>query len=92
MLHDISVTGALFLTRTAYEPDEEIDVVLVLGEEHEPSELAVHAKTVRVEEVEEDRRDVWRYRVAVSFDEDLLDRKPLIEQLAADLSKAGLPF
>lgn len=92
LLRDISVSGAMFLTRTCPEPDEEIDVVLVFDEGEDPSELAVHARTVRVQEVEEDRRDVWRYRIAVAFTGDLSEHKPLFERLAAELAAAGLTF
>mgnify|MGYP002626490222 CR=1 FL=1 len=94
LLRDISVTGALFLTRVAYDVDEVLDVVIVLDRPPEdvdaPSEVVARARVLRMADLEVGRRDVWRYRVAVTFEEDISEHRELLESLAERLAKTGL--
>jgi len=92
LVRDVSVTGALLLTRTRPELDELVDLQLVLGLPGCPNELSIRARTIRVQEVEEEQRDVWQYRVALAFEDDLSHHEELLEELAAQLEAAGLSF
>ena len=92
LVRDVSVTGALLLTRTRPKVGEVVDLQLILELPGFPDELTVRSKIIRVQDQEEGQRDVWRYRVALAFEDDLEPHEELIEELAAQLDAAGLAF
>ena len=90
IVRDVSVTGALLLTRTKPDVGEVVDLQLFPGIESGPEELGVRAKTIRVQPVDRNERGIWRYRVALEFEDDLKAHEGLIDELASKLQATGL--
>ena len=90
IVRDVSVTGALLLTRTKPDVGEVVDLQLFPGIDGGPDELGVRAKTIRVQPVDRNERGIWRYRVALEFEDDLKEHEGLIDELASKLQATGL--
>jgi hypothetical protein len=90
LIRDLSVTGALLLTRTRLAVGEEVRLSLYFSQD---SDDARHAsgRVIRVEPRTGERAGVWHYSVAVQFGEPLRDREAEIKELAARQAALGLP-
>lgn len=69
MARNISVTGALLLTRILPDVGETLELQLVLSAEPGAERVALSATVVRAEERPPDGIGLWPYLVAVQFDE-----------------------
>ena len=82
ILRDVSVTGALLLTRAKVQVDETLTLHLYFS--GEPSDArVVGARVVRIKHRDPDTAGLWPYEVAVEFSEHLNDRESEIRALAA---------
>jgi hypothetical protein len=66
LAHNISATGALFLTGAVYEVTEKVKVTLYLPG---GKEKTVTGTVKRCERFVPGRAELWQYQVAVRFDE-----------------------
>jgi hypothetical protein len=92
VIRDISVAGACFLTRVEIETGEPVRLNIQLTRDPKGKVIETDAKVVRVEQFEPERADVWTCSIAVEFDEPLEGLDDEIDELAARLKKAGLPW
>jgi hypothetical protein len=90
LIRDLSVTGALLLTRERPVVGDDIRLSLYLTEGMEEPRIA-EGKVVRVETRTADRAEVWYHSVAVHFHDALYDCETEIRELAAHQAKLGLP-
>jgi hypothetical protein len=90
LIRDLSVTGALILTRERPAVGDDIRLSLYLTDDMEDPRVA-EGKVVRVETRTAERAEVWHQSVAVQFHEPLHDREAEIHALAAHQAKLGLP-
>lgn len=90
LIRDLSVSGALLLTRARLEVGEEVRLSLYLSEEATAPRPAA-ARVVRVEQRTADRAEVWHHSAAVQFDEPLLDCEAEIKDLADRQAALGVP-
>lgn len=90
LIRDLSVSGALLLTREKLAVGDHIALNLYLTEDMDRARR-VAAHVVRVEPRAGDRDDVWHHSTAVHFDEPLLDCEPEIKELAARQEALGVP-
>jgi hypothetical protein len=90
LIHDLSVTGALLLTRSPLEVGEEVRLSLYLKEDTADARAAV-AKVLRVEPRDADHSEVWHHSVAVQFAEPLGDCAAEIADIAAHQAALGVP-
>lgn len=75
---NISVSGVLVIVGASLEVGERVDMTLqVPGED----ERVLGGEIVRVEVNEEDPDGLWRYKLAVAFDESVDDLLPAFERL-----------
>jgi hypothetical protein len=86
LVHDLSVTGALLLSATAYEPGKMLDLSLRVGEGLNQTVPAA-GEVVRC--AERNRASLWRYEVAIRFKEPLEQHKAEIEAASRDLPRLG---
>jgi hypothetical protein len=82
LIRDLSVAGALLLTRTRLSVGEEVQLSLYLSKD---SGGARHTsgRVIRVEPRTGEQAGVWPFGVAVQFHDRLHDREDEIRQLAA---------
>lgn len=80
LIHDLSVTGALLLTRAKLDVGD--DVKLMLHLEGDKTPLAVSAKVVRVERRTSEMAHPWTRNVAVQFEEAM----PQVEEAAKQIA------
>jgi len=90
LIRDLSVTGALLLTRTKLAVGEEIRLSLYLSEDVTEARPAA-GKVIRTEPRSGDRAEVWHHTVAVHFTEPLQDCEDQIKDLAARQAALGVP-
>jgi hypothetical protein len=90
LIRDLSVTGALLLTRERPEVGDDIKLSLDLTEGMEDARV-VQGRVVRVESRTADRAEVWHHSVAVHFDEPLYDCESEIREIEANQAKLGVP-
>jgi hypothetical protein len=90
LIHDLSVTGALLLTRERLQEGEPIRLSLYLADD---TELALHASAcvLRVTPRPAGRDEVWHHSVAVIFDAPLHQHEAEIKALAERQAALGLP-
>jgi hypothetical protein len=90
MIRDLSVSGALILTRSRLQVGDPIRLRLYLWED--PDRLKEAAgKVVRVEPRTGERAEVWHRSVAVQFDEPLADCEAEIKALEEHQARLGVP-
>lgn len=78
---DVSEVGVLLVS--AAEPKEGATVELTLSfPNDDEAERVVKGKIVRVQENEQDSDGLWRFRVAVEFDERVEELEPFLEELS----------
>ena len=80
---DISESGVLVVAAARPEVGATVEVTLALPND-EAGERVVAGRIVRVAENEDDQDGLWRYRVAVCFDENIPALEPLLEQVERD--------
>src|SRR5262245_9442037 len=80
LIRDLSVTGALLLTRAKLKVGDDIKLALYLGEEDEP--FAAQGKVVREERRTGELSHPWTKSVAIHFDAPLTEIEPQIKELA----------
>jgi hypothetical protein len=90
LIHDLSVSGALLLTRQQLEIGDSIELLLYLAEDMDQPRRT-GARVVRVEPREGKRAEVWRYSTAVRFDEPLADCEAEIKEIADRQEALGVP-
>lgn len=78
---DVSEVGVLLVS--AAEPKEGASVELTLSfPNDEQGERVVKGTIVRVHENAQDQEGLWRYRVAVEFEERIDELEPFLEELS----------
>jgi hypothetical protein len=90
LIRDLSVSGALLLTREKLAVDDPIELLLYLTEDMDQPRR-VSARVVRVEPRDGPRAEIWHHSTAVHFEEPLLDCQAEIEELAARQAELGVP-
>ena len=90
LIRDLSVSGALLLTRQKLDIGETIGLSLYLSEESEKPRIAT-GHVVRVEARSAEKSEVWLHSVAVHFDEPLADCEAEIKELEQRQAELGLP-
>lgn len=78
---NISWSGALMIAGASLEIGEKVSLTLQMP--GSADERKLDGEIVRVEENEEDPDGLWRYRIAVRFEEPVADLEPAFEQLEA---------
>ncbi|MFT3764394.1 MAG: PilZ domain-containing protein [Minicystis sp.] len=90
LIRDLSVSGALLLTREKLAVGDEILLNLYLHEDVSQVRRAV-AHVVRVEPRTGDRAEVWHHSTAVQFVEPLSDCEAEIREIAERQEALGVP-
>lgn len=90
LIHDLSVSGALILTRSRIKVGDPIHLRLYLWEDASRVK-EVTGNVVRVEERTGLRAEIWHRSVAVRFDAPLDDCEAEIKALEAHQAKLGVP-
>jgi hypothetical protein len=90
LIHDLSVSGALILTRSRLKVGDPIHLSLYLWEDTERVKEA-EARVVRVEERSGERAEIWHRSVAVQFDAPLAECEAEIKALADHQAALGIP-
>ncbi|MFO0763071.1 MAG: PilZ domain-containing protein [Byssovorax sp.] len=80
LIRDLSVSGALLLTRAAYAVDDTIKLSLYLTEGAEPT--LVEGKVVRSSRRTGELAHPWTRSVAVRFDRTVKELEPIAKELA----------
>lgn len=78
---NISWSGALMIAGASLELGEKVHLTLQMP--GSADERRLDGEIVRVEENEEDPDGLWRYRIAVRFEQPVPDLEPAFEQLEA---------
>ena len=90
LIHDLSVSGALILTRSRLQVGDPIHLSLFLWEDTARVKEA-KGRVVRVEPRTGERAEIWHRSVAVQFDEPLADCHAEIKALADHQARLGIP-
>jgi hypothetical protein len=90
MIHDLSVTGALLLSRRELSPGERVKLQLFILEDTTQFRPA-SGRVTRVEPLDPSAVGLWRYRVAVEFDEPLTMYEAEIRALSERRARMRLP-
>lgn len=90
LIHDLSVSGALLLTRQRLAVGDEIRLSLYLRDDTTEARPAIGG-VVRVEPLSAERAEIWHYRVGVQFVEPLRDCEAEIKDIEARQAALGLP-
>lgn len=80
LIRDLSVSGALLLTRARLQVGDPVKLALYLGEEPEP--YMAQGRVVRAQRRVGELAHPWTKSVAVQFDELLTELEPQIKALA----------
>jgi hypothetical protein len=90
LIRDLSVSGALLLTRSRLEVGEEVRLSLYLAEESPDARIAI-GRVLRVEPRDPDHAEVWHHSVGVQFTEPLRDCEAEIADIAERQAALGVP-
>jgi hypothetical protein len=82
---NISWSGALMIVGASMDVGEQVELTLQLPGSAEERQLK--GEIVRVETNDDDPDGLWRYRLAVKFDEPVPDLEPAFEALEAKAQK-----
>lgn len=85
---NISFSGALMIAGASLEVGEKVSVRVQIP--NTTVDRNVTGEIVRVESNTEDPDGLWRYRIAVKFDEDVPELEPAFEELA-EKTRASMP-
>jgi hypothetical protein len=83
---DISEIGLLLLTRAELKMGQEVDLKIYLPGE-EMRAVVVRGKVVRLEELSDEEKGIWRDKVAFTFDDPQPELAKEFEKLAAEHAK-----
>jgi len=83
---DISEIGLLLLTRAALQLGQKVDLKIYLPGD-EMRAVVVRGKVVRLEELSDAEKGIWRDKVAFTFDEPQPELAGEFEKLAAEQAK-----
>jgi hypothetical protein len=83
---DISEIGLLLLTRAELKMGQEVDLKIYLPGE-EMRAVVVRGKVVRLEELSDEEKGIWRDKVAFTFDDPQPELAKEFEKLAAEQAK-----
>lgn len=89
LIRDLSVTGALLLTREKLAAGDAINLSLYLTEDMDQARRA-EAVVVRVEARDGARADVWHHSTAVRFTQPLTDCEAEIKAIAEHQAALGV--
>jgi hypothetical protein len=94
MIKDLSVSGALLLTRARVKPDDEVTLSLYLTGDPNVARI-VKGRVVRDERRSIEVSDIWPFAVAIRFDEPFSEIEPdvkaIAEKQAASLGNTTKP-
>jgi hypothetical protein len=90
LIRDISVKGALLLTRERFDPGDAIELSMYVSGEADASPRSVPAKVVRFERRQPEQADLWLYSAAVEFDEPQQALEEELRRLEDHQKKLGL--
>jgi len=90
LIRDLSVTGALLLTRADLKVGETIRLSLYLREDATEA-VPASGHVVRFEDREAERAEVWHHCAAIHFDEPLRGHEDEIRALAQRQAELGVP-
>lgn len=90
MMHDLSVSGAMLVVNVRLSVGDVVSLQLHVSGNADARTRSTHARVVRVERLEPAARGLWSHRVAVQFDEALLDFEPEIKALGERQRQLGL--
>lgn len=90
MMHDLSITGALLVVNAKLAVGDVVSLQLHVSGDADARTRSTHARVVRVERLEPAARGIWSHRVAVQFDEPLVDFEPEIMALGERQRQLGL--
>lgn len=90
MMHDLSITGALLVVNAKLAVGDIVSLQLHVSGDADARTRSTHARVVRVERLEPAARGIWSHRVAVQFDEPLVDFEPEIMALGERQRQLGL--
>jgi hypothetical protein len=85
--HDVSQTGILVSSPRLVEPGTDLKLTLRIPP-GDPLERAARGHVVRSGANEDDPEGLWRYRIAIEFDEPIAELDGLLEEVAATSKKA----
>jgi hypothetical protein len=90
LIRDLSVSGALILTREKLDVGDEVVLNLYLTDDMDQVRRAP-ARVVRTEPREGDRAEVWHHSIAVCFAEPLTDCAAEIAEIERRQAELGVP-
>lgn len=90
LIHDLSVSGALILTRAKLAVGDHLVLNLYLTDDMSQVRRAP-AHVVRVEPRTGKRAEVWHHSVAVQFEDQLVDCEAAIKEIADRQEALGVP-
>lgn len=90
LIRDVSVTGALLLTRRQFEVGETIDLGLHVSDELDGPMHDVSATVVRTDRRLPEHAGLWPYETAVTFTEPQAELEARFRALAASQERLGL--
>lgn len=90
LIRDVSVKGALLLTREQFEVGDTIELSMYVSGDSKAPAHETKAEVVRVEERKPEQADVWPYSAAVTFVKPLDSLQEEFEQLEKHQKKLGL--
>jgi hypothetical protein len=93
LIRDLSVTGALLVTRARFEVGEEVTLQLHLGSDADPPVAAV-GRVVRSAPLGPEEAGLWSRTLAVQFDRPLTEYEAQIKAIAdrqAEVAAHGTP-
>ena len=90
LIRDISVGGALLLTRDRFEIGDAIELSMYVSGDPEAAPRLVAGKVVRFERRGAEQADLWLYSAAVSFEEPQAELEGEIRKLEEHQKKLGL--
>ena len=90
LIRDLSISGALLLTRAELKVGERIRLSLYLADDSNDARVA-SGRVVRAERRTADLAEVWHHTAAVQFDTSLAQWEGEIKALAEKQAELGLP-
>ncbi len=90
MMHDLSISGAMLVVNARLAVGDVVSLQLHVSGDADARSRSTHARVVRVERLEPAARGIWSHKVAVQFDEPLLDFEADIKALGERQRQLGL--